>query len=775
MATVSKSPAVLHAKSQKHALTLHKHLMDARQAAVALFRADRRWGLAFLRFFGLPADMHARFMLHLEAAALLHDVGKANADFQRAVTAPGFEAQTLRHEHLSALFMHLPPIWRWLSAAKGVDVPAIAAAVLSHHLKAAEDAADAARAPVWGQPQKDQRTVPVFFDHPDVAKTLASLADVLRLGPAPAPILEPWSLGGEAWDRARTEGVSMARRLRRDPDDARRRLVMALKAGLIAADSAASALVRERIEIEEWIANVADASPLLPTDVDEHILNPRIRAIEQKTGQPFEMRSFQREITEIGPRGLLLSACGTGKTLAAWSWARAQLRSRPAGRIIFLYPTRGTANEGFRDYVAWAPEADASLVHSSARYELDQMRDNPPDAGRGKSFVLSDAQSRLFALGLWSKRYFSATVDQFLGFLEHQYTGMCLLPALADSVVIIDEVHSFDDHLFDNLVRFLAVFDVPVLCMTATLPADRRRPLEKVGLVTYPRADAPDPMLLELESKPRYRLTRISGEEEAIDLCVKAYEARRRVLWVVNTVARCQDIADRVERSLETEVLCYHSRYVLSDRRKRHQKTVEAFQQLDLPAAAVTTQVCEMSLDLDADVLISEHAPVPSLIQRFGRANRHLRRERADLHTYAPPAALPYERAELAAAERFLADIQGRDISQTDLAAGLRHVPPEHRSNAPARFESGGYYAVPGQLRDIEEAGCTAVLDRDVDKVRALLEARKPIDEHLLSVPRRDAIQDDPRLDGLPRYLVLAAASQYDPSRGFKATQGGKA
>ncbi|MBK8255723.1 MAG: CRISPR-associated helicase Cas3' [Polyangiaceae bacterium] len=775
MAAPSHSPEVLHAKSKTYGLSLHAHLMDARQAARALFQADRRWGRAFARFFRLPDGEHERFLIHLQAAALLHDIGKANEDFQRAVTAPGFEAQTMRHEHLSALFMHLPPVWQWLSGARDVDLPAIAAAVLSHHLKAAETADHDGRAPVWGEPQKDQKRLFVFFDHPDVTRMLATLAEVLGLGPPPEPVREAWSLRSETWERARSDGRAAARRLRLDRDEGRRRFVMALKAGLIAADSAASALVREGLSIEDWIAAIACARPLGPEDVDANIITPRIRAIEERRGEPFQWRDFQIEIARIGRRGLLLSACGSGKTLAAWSWARAQLAGNPAGRVIFLYPTRGTANEGFRDYVAWAPEAEASLVHSSARYELDQMRDNPPEAARGKSFAPSDAERRLFALGLWAKKYFSATVDQFLGFLEHQYTGMCLLPALADSIIIIDEVHSFDPHLFDNLERFLKVFDVPVLCMTATLPADRRKRLEDAALVTYPTEAAPSCELLELESAPRYRLRRISGEDEALELCAGAYEAGQRVLWVVNTVARCQNLAERVQGRIRSDVLCYHSRYLLRDRRDMHARTVSAFQQSGLRAVAVTTQVCEMSLDLDADVLITEHAPVPSLIQRFGRANRHLKRDRAQLYTYAPPAALPYERAELAAAERFLADVEGKDLGQIDLASGLRHVPAQSHGNAPARFESGGYYAVPGQLRDIEESGCTAILDTHVDEVRALLERRSAIDEHLLSIPRRDAVTDDPRLSALPRYLALAPASHYDSLRGFRASQGGNA
>src|SRR5437867_9676942 len=104
------------------------------------------------------------------------------------------------------------------------------------------------------------------------------------------------------------------------------------------------------------------------------------------------------------------------------------------------------------------------------------MAANPSEATEGKSFEkLTEDRDRLFALGLWSRRYFSATVDQFLGFIEHDYKSLCLLPALADSALIIDEVHSFDIRMFDCLIGFLRAFDMPVLCMTATLPPSRRR------------------------------------------------------------------------------------------------------------------------------------------------------------------------------------------------------------------------------------------------------------------------------------------------------------
>ena len=137
-------------------------------------------------------------------------------------------------------------------------------------------------------------------------------------------------------------------------------------------------------------------------------------------------------------------------------------------------PTRATATEGFRDYVSWAPEG--SLIHGTASYELDGMFENPSDDRTHRDYT---AEARLFAIAFWDKRVFSATVDQFLGFLQYAYGAVCLLPVLADSVIVIDEVHSFDDAMFSALKEFLTEFNVPTLCMTATLPKSRRDQLER--------------------------------------------------------------------------------------------------------------------------------------------------------------------------------------------------------------------------------------------------------------------------------------------------------
>lgn len=762
-------PAKSTPRGSTRTLSLEQHLLDTEQAAALLFSDSHRVGQNFRRFFKIPEPDHTRFLLHVRIAGLLHDLGKANDGFVRAVRGER-EAQVIRHEHLSALILHLPEIRQWISSATHVDWDVIAAAVLSHHLKA-----DRSGDYQWGQPHGLSKSVALFLSHPEVERTLRRLAELTGLGTPPSLARPHWRMDA-IWDAVLDAGFRAADELSFDLEDsfARRSLLAAVKAGVIAADAVSSGLFRTGQSLVDWISDFCHQPAITSDDIWSHIITPRLDFISSRAKETTSLHPFQIEVGQQGPRVLLLAGCGMGKTLAAWSWAEAQAKTRAFGKVIFLYPTRGTATEGFRDYVGWAPETDATLLHGSARYELQELLSNPSEATRGKSYETED---RLFALGLWSRKYFSATVDQFLGFLENQYSALCLLPALADSVVIIDEIHSFDLHMFEVLKSFLDSFDIPVLCMTATLPKARRDVLvDGAKLSAFP-ADSQSDAIVELrekESIPRYKHRPIANAEAALDAALSAYRSGQRVLWVVNQVDRCQRLATTLAGILSEPALCYHSRFRLSDRRKRHEATVSAFAFRSggtAPAIAVTTQVCEMSLDLDADVLITEWAPVSALVQRFGRANRHLRRGRdfrATLHTYRPERNLPYDAEQIRAAEKFLASLVGDDICQQELAEKLlMYSPTERISIGSARFLSGGYFAVPGQFRDAEELSSPSILDEDLPLVEAALSARKPIDSFIVPVPKRSLGFVELSPSFLPPHLKVASHRFYDPERGF--------
>lgn len=761
----------LLAKSPKGERTvdLVEHSRDVYRAAAAMYGRPTgeltRLGGAWLRAFKVHADDRDTFLRTLAAAAWLHDLGKANSEFQKAVRRQG--EQAVRHEHVSALLLWLPVFQEWLRTLPGVNTEAVMAAVLSHHVKASHENLGASR-------HGDAFTLRVALGSPEVRVLLDEVRTCL--GAATAPQLEDlvWP-GAQLAERAQVERFRRTahdyrRKLRRD--DRGRALNAAVKGALIAADGLGSAMTRAGMVMEEWLAQCFGRPLLTEQWLDEHILGPRQREVAERNGRVFAWLDFQEAAGALGSRALLMSACGSGKTLAAWNWVRSQLARRPAARVIFLYPTRATATEGFRDYVSHAGGEHAALVHGTAAYDLETLFENPHDPRSEEPYV---TEQRLFALGHWDRVAFSATVDQFLGFLACQYGSVCLLPLLVDSVVVIDEVHAFDRKLFGHLESFLRWFDIPALCMTATLTRDRLRILEERELERFP-SDVDGEQFQELEKRaaaPRYRF--VMGEkEQALALARESWERGRRVLWVVNTVSRCQEAVALLQDTGMEEVKCYHSRFRLRDRRERHRDAIKAFRQPER-CILVATQVCEMSLDLDADVLITETAPVSALIQRAGRCwRREAGNGLGTVFVYEAEGSKPYGVEELQMGRAFVEEMIGHGaISQSDMAAYLAKqaaVNPQAEAElANAPFLGGGMYACAADesLREESEFTVDAVLDGDIDEYMSL---RRRGDEasrgFICPVPRKEAFADPKgRLDR-PRHT--ADSSRYDPLTGYR-------
>ncbi len=784
------------ARGDKPARTLLEHTQDVLDAARALFgtagkptRLGRRW----LTLFQVE-DRHA-FFAALAAAAVWHDLGKANADFAGMI-ARRSEGQLLRHEHLSALLMTYPPLRGWLETQRNVDWEIVLSAVACHHLKTDRDE-------LFKEPEGSRRAhdaLQLLSDHDDFKALLRLVQGVVgNRADAPPDVPPLWSdrtapLPGRQSLKTlkertadRLEGLHDAIKL----DKARRNLLRAVRAALVAADSVGSGVVREGLASPvDWVREVFRDSALCDSDhVWEEIIDKRIAQLRQANVWKDEnglggWNRFQIDAGNLPTRALLLAPCGSGKTLAAWRWIAAQAAGG-VRHLLFLYPTRATATEGFRDYVSWAPEAEAALMHGSAAYELESMFANPDDAGAdgrrrderdGRTY---EAAERLYALAYWPKRVFSATVDQFLSFLQYRYGSVCLLPVLADSVVVVDEVHSFDRGMFSALKDFLKEFPtVPVLCMTASLPERRKKELEACGLKVYD--EKPDDLRTTADAE-RYRVRR-GSRDEAIAFAEDRLAAGRKVLWVVNTVARAQALAEHFAVSLyDSElrtaagvpVFCYHSRFRLGDRKERHGEVVRLFQSKGPGAAlAVTTQVCEMGLDLDADALITEQAPVTSLIQRMGRCNRALtpRPTAGDVFVYPPAEEVPYDAEALAGVEPFLSDLAARDkTSQSDLEAALKLVPSVREPPKSCQFLASGAYAAAGRerFRDVEEFTTTAILDSDVSLAVTKKRIGEPLDGLTLPVPNWVRTLDLHKPAELPRHLIVAPANRYLPLVGF--------
>jgi CRISPR-associated endonuclease/helicase Cas3 len=621
---------------------------------------------------------------------------------------------------------------KWLSGAVPDDAEYLLAVVAAagHHRKFT---ASAVAAPDEGAGTE----IRLLTEHEDFARVtdLARAAFSLPAAPTVPTVVIP------ANRRSRPEGTLS--RFEEEWDEARaevgdsRKLLALCKALVLAADVAGSALPRAG-EGSGWIAQ----------ELAHRADGLALRGIADLALRGLPPRPFQLEVAESRePVTLVTAGCGTGKTLGAYLWAS----EVGAGRQIwFTYPTTGTATEGFRDYVVSA-DVDGRLEHSRAAVDLEilGLDGHAPE------------RDQLESLRLWGAKVVTATVDALLGIVQNQRKGLTAWPGIAHSALIFDEVHAYDDRLFGALCRFLeALPGLPVLLMTASLPDSRRERLEEVVRRAHGSSLREVKGPEALEELPRYLLRRDLEPEAEVARCL---DSGGKVLWVSNTVNRCVAVGDH---GSDRRPEIYHSRFRYRDRVARHASVIEAFRH-DGVAFATTTQVAEMSLDLSADLLVTDLAPVPALIQRLGRLNR-----RSTPETPIPPRPFlvipfhgnPYDDEALAGARCWLDSLPERDLSQRDLVAAWEQT---DREEAPvySRWLDGGFHTVPDALRE-DSPGLTVILAEDARAVEA---GEADVEEVALPMPPppRDVDwRNWRRVAWTP--VAPSAAIHYDPRRGAR-------
>jgi CRISPR-associated endonuclease/helicase Cas3 len=683
LAKSSKTP-----DSPREAETLPGHLNSVLTAAETMLQVA---GSNLLFSTGLSRSVsESELRLTLLLAAVLHDLGKANSHFQEAVLHG--TTQALRHDWLSAwLLAGNADLNRWLfNELPGHCRNAVIAAVLGHHLKL-KDGSDLTWRPGNAKP------LTVLTSHADFAACLELARNGLGLDEPPK--LSPVTL-------ANTDNRPLAA-LKDwlldlpDTQETQSRFVALIKALLISADAVGSALPRQNTDVATWVTKVL--SRVCSADDLHGIAQTRLGS-----NQP---REFQRQVAGAANRVAFVRAgCGTGKTVAAYLWAA----SHGAGhKVFFCYPTTGTATEGFRDYVHnSASSREAVLLHSRSEADLERILEDSTED-------VTHQAARFDSLAAWDRQMFVCTADAVLGIIQNNYRPLCALPALVNAAFVFDEIHLYNDAMFGALLRFLDAFrGTSILLMTASLPATRLRAIEETlvdaGSELHTVHGPP-----ELEAIQRYEIARPRTHapwpevDEVLGRCGK-------VLWVANTVRRATDFAKQAE---SRRPVLYHSRFRYADRLAKHEAVMDGFGNTG-GVLAITTQVCEVSLDISADLLVTDLAPIPSLIQRMGRLNRRARPEPGMAIVIEPPTPLPYSEDEFAGAREWVGFLAGGPRSQADLAAAFQRLAPELPADAcESAWLDGWFRSSPASLRGLEN---TIAVIREEDRPQCVTDGGRP-------------------------------------------------
>ncbi len=377
---------------------------------------------------------------------------------------------------------------------------------------------------------------------------------------------------------------------------------------------------------------------------------------------------------------IIESETGSGKTEAAlWRFARMYEAGLVDG-LYFALPTRAAAKQLHARVTAFA----ANLFPADRRPEsvlavpgyvragdftgqhlpgFQVLWDDNPDLGTGKRRWAAESNKRFLAAQIAV-----GTVDQaMMAALQVRHAHL-RASCLARSLLVVDEVHASDPYMrvvLEALLNAHLGAGGYALLMSATLGSAARRQ----WLLRPKRAtDLPSQSLHEaIEtaypaiSTCSDRIERVVGAGEndqnkvvSVDanpsmhdfdhvagLALGAARLGAKVLLIRNTV----DYAVETQRAIETSAKAgeEHLMFRCNGRPTLHTGRFAAEDRLLLDAeverqlgkrregggrVVVGTQTLEQSLDIDADLLITDLCPMDVLLQRIGRLHRHVREER---------------------------------------------------------------------------------------------------------------------------------------------------
>lgn len=371
---------------------------------------------------------------------------------------------------------------------------------------------------------------------------------------------------------------------------------------------------------------------------------------------PNEMQ--ERAVASITEPGVYLieAPMGMGKTEAAL-WAAYQLMAHgKANGIYFALPTQVTSNRihlRMNDYLQRiSPEYGKSrLIHGSSWLMQETMPYRPAssggrvksseDARDGRDWFASAKRALIAPFGV-------GTVDQaLLGVVAAKHFFVRRF-ALAGKVVILDEVHSYDMYtgtLIDNLIETLERLGCTVIILSATLTGKRRRQIVSASDDDMNESELPYPLITgraegallapvaAAAPVPRSVAIEFIRPKTAAKEAIALARAGGTVLWICNTVgaAQKQFLYFKEHIGGEFPLGLLHSRFTHNHREKHETDWMGRFGKEGATRCGsilVATQVVEQSVDLDADLLITELAPTDMLLQRIGRLWRHERGER---------------------------------------------------------------------------------------------------------------------------------------------------
>lgn len=319
---------------------------------------------------------------------------------------------------------------------------------------------------------------------------------------------------------------------------------------------------------------------------------------------------------------------GTGKTEASLLWAE---KFNPK-RVFYVLPVTFAINSMFnrlKDYFS-----KVGIYHNWADIFLTEQ-----DAESLDNYIYF--KHMLYPIQV-------ITPDQLILSFLHWKRWCVKLFSFLNSLFIFDEIHAYDPLLFSHLRilidKLRKEFNAKIAIITATLP-EKILEFEELSKFSILPSNYLEHYRKRYVGNVRFEEELLLHEwlEKNIDKLENEWKGKK-ILIITNTVERSQKIYEKINDKLKGfKKILLHSQFILKDRISKEKKIMDIENKKERSIVLIATQIVEVSLDIDYDILLTEIAPIDALIQRMGRVNR--KRERmAEIIIFKAPSHKPYEK-----------------------------------------------------------------------------------------------------------------------------------
>lgn len=386
-----------------------------------------------------------------------------------------------------------------------------------------------------------------------------------------------------------------------------------------------------------------------------------------------ELYPLSLKSTSSSKKHTVVVACtGAGKTDFLFRRCR--------GRVFYTLPYQASINAMFHrvkhDLKGDNPNLDIRVLHASSSVT---MKNGSLEEKMKQSLVGSSIKV--------------LTPHQLAGIIFGCKGFESIIIDIEGCDVILDEIHTYTDITRSIVLKIVEVLNrlgCRLHIGTATMPTVLyNKIIDLLGEENIMQVKLTDEELDKFNRHTTHKLSTWTDAEEIIQLAV---EENQKILLVCNRVKSSQEIYNFCVENYNVPTLLIHSRFKRGDRNEKEKlllgidnegKPNRQFNTSTDACIVVATQVVEVSLDINFDLMVTETAPLDAMIQRFGRVNR--KRTKAAIgnlkpvYVIQPPndskKALPYNLEVLEKSYEILPD--GDTIYEKDLQQMLDEVFPE--------------------------------------------------------------------------------------------------